>query len=291
MASPPGQRHNSGTIHTSCQQPQSQMKMEQTLTANRSHARHELEARLLKLREDFHDASKKIYEDARRDVDEMKRRMNAEARALEEEFDREFPLFHEVEANTESDMLSRSHEDDERKAKSKTITGWDAESKAADVIGYKAKRGGHYTSGQKNGSHGHITIGIADVRDEGEEDDNDDTDDGRRAETAVNTGVENEESINGSEASTEILAPHTPTVETQIHLTAKRRHEHTGSSSSLSPPPSDSNSQPSTPSKVRLNRKHRKSSTGVTLRVGERTTRSSKPGILYNLIFSIWLTH
>jgi len=245
--------------------------------ANRSNARHELDTKLLQLREDFHDACKKVYEDARRDVEELKRQMDAEARALEEEFQMEFPEYYEAaEARVESDVLTNRLDGapvlNEHEAKSITSTIGKANGKIAAGRGYKAKRGGHSTASYRNDVAGTTAINVSAVRE-----DEVDTDFNTPADSNVNSVLEEEISINDSEASTEILAPSTPASKILVDLKTKRRHEHTGSSSSLSPPPEGLDSQSSTPSRAR-NRKQRKSAAGVAPKIGQRTTRSSKPG-------------
>ena len=82
--------------------------MVQNLNTNRSYNRHKLDTKLLKLQENFHDASKKRYEDARRDVEELQRNMDTEARAIEEEFEREFPVNKEAEELVEDNELTHS---------------------------------------------------------------------------------------------------------------------------------------------------------------------------------------
>lgn len=264
--------------------------------------------KLMKLVEDFHDASKEKYENARLDVEELKRCMDAEAIALEAEYDTEFPLDREAEAQIEGDMVANAfeggHKVDNIEDKLQSITVGKAEVKTTYGRGFKARRGGGATRGCRGTFAISNATGIASMSDEDGDDDDDkdpDTpansnfanelegersiDDDKDTDNPVNSNfaneLESERSINDSEASTEILAPSTPASDGQVGLTAKRRHEHTDSSSSLSSPPSELDNvldtQSSTPTRART-RKQRKSSVGVALKIGVRTTRTSKPG-------------
>jgi len=234
--------------------------MVQNLNTNRSYSRHKLDTKLLKLQEDFHDASKKRYEDARRDVEELKRNMDTEARTIEEEFEREFPVNKVAEELLEDNEITHS-------------------SNGLQKVDERAQdHATHEECNSVNGEKGLATsqneirihtlcdeaIAIAEHFD-------------TSAKPVITAECREEGSINDFEAIAGIFAPFTPTSEFDSQLIAKRRHKHTGSSSSLSSAPSDLDSPSSTPSKAR-NRKQRKSFGGVALKIGSRTTRHSKPG-------------